>query len=229
MKIKALRSSALLAQAVMVFAFGLRAEENPVMTAVASETISGYVDSTHQFTYRSRFQTNPIAYYATIPERFRPGLGNPVLVLQRDQARPIAAHATMLPWGRRTIVTSAIAGEIRYTFNGSQPTATSRRYLHPIMHSSHSAIRVGVFREGQIVAEALVFPKIEMLERTSWARAPRGRIGASGESEILTEVSREVLRQTGGILTMPPLPPTSLTTPEDRQRITAPPLPTAGN
>lgn len=229
MKPDALRSFALLAQGVTLFAFGVQAEEIPAMRAADSATVSGYVDSAYHFAFSSRFQTNPITYYATIPGRFRPGLGSPVLVLQRDQARPIAAHVTMLPWGRRTTITSAIAGEIRYTVNGSQPTATSRRYLRPIMHSSHSAMRVGAFREGQLVAEALVFPKIEVLERNSGARAPRGRIGSSGEQETLIEVSREVLRQTGAISTMPPLPPTSLTTPEDRQRIIAPPPPTTGN
>ena len=43
------------------------------------------------------------------------------------------------------------------------------------------------------------------------------------EQEVLIEVNREVLRQTGQIDIMPPLPPTSLTTPEDLQRLVAPP------
>lgn len=43
------------------------------------------------------------------------------------------------------------------------------------------------------------------------------------EQEVLIEVNREVLRQTGQINIMPPLPPTSLTTPEDRAIIIAPP------
>lgn len=45
------------------------------------------------------------------------------------------------------------------------------------------------------------------------------------EQEVLIEVNREVLRQTGQINIMPPLPPTSLTTPEDRAQIIAPPSP----
>lgn len=42
------------------------------------------------------------------------------------------------------------------------------------------------------------------------------------ETAVLIEVNREVLKQTGQINLMPPLPPTSLTTPEDRARIIAP-------
>lgn len=45
------------------------------------------------------------------------------------------------------------------------------------------------------------------------------------EQEVLIEVNREVLKQTGQINLMPPLPPTSLTTPEDRAVIIAPPTP----
>jgi hypothetical protein len=43
------------------------------------------------------------------------------------------------------------------------------------------------------------------------------------EQEVLIEVNREVLKQTGQINIMPPLPPTSLTTDEDLRRIVAPP------
>jgi hypothetical protein len=42
------------------------------------------------------------------------------------------------------------------------------------------------------------------------------------EQEVLIEFNREVLKQTGQINIMPPLPPTSLTTPEDRVQIIAP-------
>jgi hypothetical protein len=43
------------------------------------------------------------------------------------------------------------------------------------------------------------------------------------EQEVLIEVNREVLKQTGQINIMPPLPPTSLTTDEDLRRLVAPP------
>ncbi len=225
------------------------------MTALESTTISGYVDVTYHFAFGSTAQTAPTRYYATIPGRFRPGLGNPVLVLQRNQARPIAVHTMPLPWGRRTTITSTVAGEIRYTLNGSQPTVTSRHYLHPILRPIQSTIRVGVFQGGQLVAEALAFPQIEMLERNSSARAPRGRVDSQRDQEILTavnrellrlggmpplpptaplagevliEVNREVLQQGGSTTGLPPLPPTSLTTPEDRARIIVPPPPSTG-
>jgi len=42
------------------------------------------------------------------------------------------------------------------------------------------------------------------------------------EQAVLIEVNREVLKQSGQLNIMPPLPPTSLTTPEDRARITVP-------
>ncbi len=225
------------------------------MTVLGSTTLSGYVDVTYHFALGSAVQTAATRYYATIRGRFRPGLGNPVLVLQRIAARPIAVHTMSLPWGRRTIITSAIAGEIRYTLNGSQPTVKSRRYLHPILRPIQSTMRVGVFQGGQLVAEALVFPKIEMLERNSSARAPRGRVDSQRDQEILTEVNRELLRlggipplfpatplagevlievnravlqQGGSPNALPPLPPTSLTTPEDRPRIVVPPPPSTG-
>ena len=43
------------------------------------------------------------------------------------------------------------------------------------------------------------------------------------EQEVLIEVNRAVLQQSGQIGLQPPLPPTSLTTPEDRVRLIVPP------
>ncbi len=60
---------------------------------------------------------------------------------------------------------------------------------------------------------------------TSQGNQPDVQTLTPREQEVLIEVNREVLRQTGQINIMPPLPPTSLTTPEDRAVIIAPPSP----
>ena len=43
------------------------------------------------------------------------------------------------------------------------------------------------------------------------------------EQEVLIEVNRAVIQQSGQSHLMPPMPPTSLTTPEDRARLIVPP------
>lgn len=220
--------------------------ETPVMVSLNSSatshggglTASFYMPAQQAFT----------SYYATSPGRVKPGSGSPVLALQSDPARPVSVHVLKLPWGQRVAISSSLNGGIFYTLDGSQPTPASRRYQRPFMHPAISLLRVAVFDGGSLVAEAVVFPKVEMLSQGSPGPTPARSASAEREiltevnramsriivlppsrpaggssSEVLIEVNRAILRPGGDITILPPLPPTSLTEPEDLRRIISPP------